>query len=68
MTASELLDEIVKTITSLGPSPLVSETIKAYKKAEMLIKDEMDGKFNDGYEHRKKCEINAKLNQQQKLN
>lgn len=68
MKASELLDEVVKTLSSLGNSPLVSESVAAFKKAESLIKEEMESQYNDGYEHRKKCEANAKLSQQQKLN
>ena len=38
------------------------------KKAETIIQDELDAKFNDGYEHRKKCEEAANINKQQKLN
>lgn len=68
MTASELFDTIIQTISDLGKNPLPSNTIKAYQKCQDLIKDEMDAKFNDGYEHRKKCEENARLSQQQKLN
>lgn len=68
MKASELLDEIVKTLTSLGQNPLVSESMRVYKKAETIIQDELDAKFNDGYEHRKKCEETANINKQQKLN
>lgn len=68
MKASELLDEIVKTLTSLGQNPLVSDSVKAFKKAEAIIQDELDAKFNDGYEHRKKCAETANINKQQKLN
>lgn len=68
MKASELLDEVVKALTALGDKPLISESLAAFKKAESLIKEEMEAQYNDGYEHRKKCEANAKLNQQKNQN
>lgn len=48
MKASDLLDQIIKTMSDLGTNPLVSDTVKAFQKAEALIQGELDKKFQEG--------------------
>ncbi|RKE81979.1 hypothetical protein [Chryseobacterium sp. AG363] len=50
MNEVKLLDEIFKTLTSIGPQPTLSETNKAYSEALSLLKKELNDKYNRGKE------------------